>query len=61
MHCKGKAVLALARHAVKTYEEVKVKLYRFLSSVLNGGGWPDSCFDRFVTGERASGIHWVGV
>jgi hypothetical protein len=44
---------------MKTYGGVDVYIHVFLTSVLFGGEWSDSCPGRFTPGERAPVTHWI--
>jgi hypothetical protein len=37
-----------------------VQLHAFLTSALDGGGRLVSRLDRFISREKAPGIHWIG-
>jgi hypothetical protein len=45
---------------MKTYEEVDLLLYTFLTCALGAGEWSASWHDRFILGENVAGIHWIG-
>jgi hypothetical protein len=45
---------------MKTYGGVGVYTQVFLTSAIVGGEWSASRPCRFISGERAPGIHWVG-
>jgi hypothetical protein len=46
---------------MKTYGGVDVKIHIFFTSALAGGEWSASRPGRFTPGEKAVGIHWIGV
>jgi hypothetical protein len=59
---KVKLPLRLTKHHIlKTYGRVEVQLHAFLTSALDGGEWSRSRPGRFIPGERASDINWIGV
>ena len=50
---KGQCKIVLVQ-AYKAYEGVEVELHSFLTSVLNGSEWSDSCFGPFAATGRTS-------
>jgi hypothetical protein len=55
---KLKSSLSLTKYqAIKTYEEVEVKLHAFLTSALDGSEWLASRPGRFTLGEKDAGTH----
>jgi hypothetical protein len=44
---------------MKTKGRVEVEIHEFLTSVLVGGIWSVSRSNRFTSGERAPGTHWI--
>jgi hypothetical protein len=45
---------------MKMYGELKVQLYAFLNSALDGGEWLASPPARFTPSEKAPGTYWIG-
>ena len=50
---KGQCKIVLVQ-AIKKYEGVEMELHSFLTSVLDGSEWSDSCFGPFATRRRIS-------
>jgi hypothetical protein len=48
------------QHAMKAYGGVDIYIHIFLASVLAEGEWSALCPGRFIPGENAPGIHWIG-
>jgi hypothetical protein len=44
---------------MKMHEGVEEQLHAFLTTAMDWGVWLASRPDRFTTGERASGTHWI--
>jgi hypothetical protein len=44
---------------MKAYGGVNIYIHIFLTSVLVGGEWSDSCPGCFTPGERVPGTHWI--
>jgi hypothetical protein len=58
---KLKVSLCLIKlHPIKTYLEVEVRLYTFLTSALDTGKFSASCPHRFTAGKRSPGTQWIG-
>jgi hypothetical protein len=47
----------LKQHALKTYEGMKVKLHKFLTSALDRGEWSGSYLDHFSRGGSVPSTH----
>jgi hypothetical protein len=54
------AYYLLNYHALKTYVGVEEYFHAFLTSVLDGGEWSVSCFDRFTSRGRVTGTDRLG-
>jgi hypothetical protein len=50
----------IKHYAMNTYGGVDVQIQVFLTSAVDGGEWSLSGSDRFIPGEKAPGIHWIG-
>jgi hypothetical protein len=44
---------------MRAYGGVDVQIHIFLTSALVGVEWSDSRPGRFISGERATGTHWI--
>jgi hypothetical protein len=56
-----KLSLCLSKHyAMKAYEGDYIHIQVSLTSALLGGDWSASRPDRFTSGERVHGTHWIG-
>jgi hypothetical protein len=45
---------------MKMYGGVDVEVHIFLTSALAGGEWLASLPGLFISGDRATGTHWIG-
>jgi hypothetical protein len=58
--CKSKVVPVSKHYAMKAYGGLDVYIHVFLTSALVGGEWSGLRPGCFVSGEGASGTHWIG-